>query len=324
MLIDKATGKGCAWSIVSKTITKKLIADGIINKAIFRKQRSSYDAFLVVGYNHNQAYVTMQTGSKWAEEPLWVPSFIDAGKWEQAVSQFHAYENLDRNVEKCLIPEMDDYLQSIPDTELVGMTRDFLIEHGVLSKPICQRAGKTYYFSENKVYSLDEASEMFPYEKHIKFNLFKPLYETCFNMTVWRKAVSQFTVGMTLDECINIFLQTELTHSVRREPSSIDRLVQSIAPPMYERVPGNDDESTFDYIRITVGFPRYQFNSWEALQNEVKKYQPEIYQRVTQRIEKDRQFKKYGIPMSFLELSDATLLRDFSMELIFELKERKL
>lgn len=55
MLIDKATGKGCAWSIVSKTITKKLIADGIINKAIFRKQRSSYDAFLVVGYNHNQA-----------------------------------------------------------------------------------------------------------------------------------------------------------------------------------------------------------------------------------------------------------------------------
>ena len=24
MLIDKATGKGCAWSIVSKTITKKL------------------------------------------------------------------------------------------------------------------------------------------------------------------------------------------------------------------------------------------------------------------------------------------------------------
>jgi len=143
-------------------------------------------------------------------------------------------------------------------------------------------------------------------------------------MTVWRKAVSQFTVGMTLDECINIFLQTELTHNVRREPSSIDRLVQSIAPPMYERVPGNDDESTFDYIRITVGFPRYQFNSWEALQNEVKKYQPEIYQRVTQRIEKDRQFKKYGIPMSFLELSDATLLRDFSMELIFELKERKL
>ena len=97
-------------------------------------------------------------------------------------------------------------------------------------------------------------------------------------------------------------------------------LFRSIAPPMYERVPGNDDESTFDYIRITVGFPRYQFNSWEALQNEVKKYQPEIYQRVTQRIEKDRQFKKYGIPMNFLKVSDVILRRDFSMEFIFELK----
>ena len=127
---------------------------------------------------------------------------------------------------------------------------------------------------------------------HYHGKLFKPLYETCFNITVWRKAVSQFEVGMTLDECINIFLQTELTHNVPREPSSIGRLVQGIAPPMYERVPGNDDESTFDYIRITVGFPRYQFNSWEALQNEVKKYQPEIYQRVAQRIETDCQFKK--------------------------------
>ena len=68
----------------------------------------------------------------------------------------------------------------------------------------------------------------------------------------------------------------------------------------------------------------YDLPIMQVLQNEVKKYQPEIYQRVTQRIEKDRQFKKYGIPMSFLELSDATLLRDFSMELIFELKERKL
>lgn len=32
MVIDKATGKGCAWSIASKTITKKLVAEGIVGK----------------------------------------------------------------------------------------------------------------------------------------------------------------------------------------------------------------------------------------------------------------------------------------------------
>lgn len=139
-------------------------------------------------------------------------------------------------------------------------------------------------------------------------------------MNVWRKAVSQFEVGMTLQECISAFLKTELVHRIPQELSHVDRLVQSIAPPAYERVPGNNNKTTFDHIRMTVGLPRYQFNSWEALLNEVKKHQRGIYQRVAQRLEKDRQFKKYGIPMNFLKVSDVILRRDFSMEFIFELK----
>ena len=34
MVVDKSTGKGCAWSIASKAITKKLIAENIIDKLI--------------------------------------------------------------------------------------------------------------------------------------------------------------------------------------------------------------------------------------------------------------------------------------------------
>ena len=103
----------------------------------------------------------------------------------------------------------------------------------------------------------------------------------------------------------------------------MDRLAQAIAPPVFEHVPGNNDESTFDRIRVTVGLPRYHFDSWKALQKEVKKYQPEIYRRVLQRLEQDRQFKRYGVPLNFLKLSNAILLRDFSMEYIFELKDLK-
>ena len=39
MVIDKTTGKGCALSIVSKTIARTLIAEGIAGKAICRKPR---------------------------------------------------------------------------------------------------------------------------------------------------------------------------------------------------------------------------------------------------------------------------------------------
>ena len=129
---------------------------------------------------------------------------------------------------------------------------------------------------------------------------------------------------MSLKECMGIFVETELAHRTPQKLSPLDQLIQYIARPVYERVPGNDNVKTFDRIRITVGLPRYQFNSWEALQSEVKKYQHEIYQRVIQRMETDRSFKRYGVPINFLEISDVTLLRDFSLEFIFELKEPKI
>ena len=139
-------------------------------------------------------------------------------------------------------------------------------------------------------------------------------------MRVWRKAVSKFQIGMTLNECINIFLKTELEQGAPQELSPVDRLVQYIAPPIFERVPENSNEATFDHIRMNVGLPSYQF-SWKALQDEVKKYQREICQRVLQRLECDRHFKRYGVPINFLKVSDIILRRDFSIEFIFELKE---
>lgn len=325
MIIDKSTGRGCALSITSKTITEKLIAEGIIGKAIYRKKRTKskngYVLLRVVNFRHEES-INIMLENELAEEPLWIPSFVDKKIWDYAVSQFPNFGRLDQSVEKYLLPGMEEYLQSISDTELASLTRDFLIEHGVINIPIRQCKGKTFYFDENEVYSLDKKSELFAYRGRTQLDIFQIRGETCFNMNVWSKAASRFEAGMTLKECIGVFLQTELTHNVTQEPSPIDRLVQYIIPPTYERIPENSDESTFDYIRITVGVPRYHFDSWETLQNQVEKYQNEIYQRVIQKLEKDRQFKKYGVPVSFLKLSGVMLLRDFSMEFIFELKEK--
>ena len=222
MVIDKATGKGCAWRIASKTITKRLIAEGITDKLFARKPtRNRYHLLAAEKRKDDQVYVTRWRNNGLADEALWTPSFIEAGIWERGASRFDPLERLDRNVEKYLLPEIEEYLQSIPDVELFSMTRDFLIEHGVINVPITQREGKTYYFNENEVYSLDTKSELFPYEKRIKFYLFKPEYETCFNLNVWHKAVSQFEVGMTLSECIRIFLKTELVQGAPQDQSPL-------------------------------------------------------------------------------------------------------
>lgn len=319
MIIDKTTGKGCARSMASKTITRKLVSEGITSKVIFQKPfRNSHVLFRVVG--DTPVYVVSERSEKLSEEVMWFPSFIDTEIWTQAVSKFQPHIKLDENVEKYLLPEMDTYLQSIPDTELISIARDFLISQDIINVPIRQCSGKTYYFDENEVYAIDKNSTLFPYEKKLKFSIFTVRGETCLNMNVWSKAVSQFEVGMTLKECLEIFLKTELSHKEKHEQSSFQQLVH-VLPPTYEREPENQNEATFDRIRVIVGLPRYQFNSWETLRNEVKKYKRKIYQQVIQRLENDRRFQKYGVPLNFLKLSNVTLCHDFSIEFIFELKE---
>lgn len=326
MAIDKTTGKGCAWCIASRGITLGLIAEGIVNQVIAKRPYYKSHIFLqVVPYREdiyvNPAYETPEGGGV-PEETFWAPSFLDREAWERAIQKFRLYRPLDENVVHYLLPEMVDYLQTIPDTELVSMTRDFLIEYGVINQPIRQYNGATYYFNEDEIYSKDKA-KLFPVEGLIKFNIFKitGTGTSFFSTSVWRKAATQFEVGMTLTECIEIFLNTELTFQPPPEPAPVDRLVQRIALPVFERTPGNQNEATFDRIRIMVSLPRYQFDSWNALRDAVKKYQQEIVQRVVQKLEGNRQFKGYGVPVNFLKLSSVTLLRDFSLEFIFELKE---
>lgn len=323
MVIDRETGRGCAWSITSKTIARQLIADGIVGKTLFSKPRKNGDGLILTCKDScGEIYVTARRSQALAPEPLCAPSFIDVGTWMQAVSQFQSYMSLEQNVEDHLIPIMDEYLKNIPDTELVAMTKEFLIGHGVIGMPIRQISGDTYYFNETEIYSLDKGSQLFPYDTRLDFPLFKIRGETCFDMRVWFKAVSQFKVAMTLEECIYIFLETKLVHHAPREQTPFDRLVQIIGRPEYERVPENQDTATFDRIRVTIGLSRYLCPSWQDLRSEVKKYRHEIYQRGLQRIAADRRFKRYGVPINFIKLSDATLLRNFSIELVFELKNR--
>ena len=324
--IDKRTGRGCALSIASKTVARRLVDDGIVGKVIARKfLKYRYDSIRIAGFGTGleDIYVVLRKGGGEAEQPLWTPTFIDPAIWPQAVSQFRPGERLDRCVEKYLLPEIEDYLQSLSDSALVSMVREFLLEHSVINKPIRQCRGITYYFTEDEVYTQDAESTLFPYEKRLRFNLFEVSNETCFNSAVWTKAATHFMPGMSLRECIGVFLRIKIDVRPPREPSPIDQLVQGISPPVFEREPENENTATFDRIRISVGLPRYQFSSWEALRDEVNKHRCEIYRLVLDKIESDRRFIRYGVPINFLKLSDVILLRNYSLEFIIELREEE-
>lgn len=320
---DKSSGRGCAWSIAARKLAGELVEDGVLNQPIAREPRKNEGD--VIHRFDNSGYYCRAT-TKWlAERPenetLWKPSIIDPEIWEKAAKAFRPRHDLKYNVERFLLPEMTDYVWSMTEEELVALVREFLLEHGVVNSPIRQIAGNTYYFSDDEVYTLDKGSQLFAYEGRLKFHLFKVEDYSSFNMNVWSKASRQFKVGMTLTDCIKIFLDTELEINAPLELPYLDRLIQRIEAPEYERVPENLNEATFDRIRVYVYLPRYMFNTWDELRGAVKENRSEIDRRVLQKIETDRHFKKYKVPINFIKLSTVILRRTYALEYIFELRE---
>lgn len=141
-----------------------------------------------------------------------------------------------------------------------------------------------------------------------------------FNMKIWIMATSRFQEGATLDECIDIFLQTGI-RKIPESDSMMDRLVTSMEPASYERVPENKNEKTFDFIRVYVNLSSTFYNTWEDLLEGVKTHKREIHQMVLDKIQNDRRYKKFGVPINVLKLSNLVLSRHYFLEYIFELKE---
>lgn len=195
------------------------------------------------------------------------------------------------------------------------------LSFGVINSPIRQIHGDSYYFNAEEIYTRDKGSRLFPYEGKLKFHLFEVRDHSSFNMTVWAKAVKQFEFGMSLNDCIKIFLNTQLRQEPKEELSYIDRLIQYVHSPEYERVPENTNENTFDRIRVVVGLPQSMFQSWEELGTAIRENRKEIDRRVLQKIADDRRFKKFGVTTNVIRLSEVLLRKNYSLEYIFELKE---
>lgn len=321
-LTDKTTGRGCARSIAARRLTNELIADGVLNQPIAR-HRLKDGSDVVFRFDPFERYD--RVGSKWlqdrpVDEPLWVPTIVASGVWEKAAESFLPRHDLKENVECFLLPQMEEYFSAMSEKEIAAMIREFLLEQGIINIPIRQIHGDTYYFNTDEIYTQDKGSQLFPYDVKLKFDLFEVRDHSSFNMTVWAKAAKQFEFGMSLTDCIKIFLNTQLRQEPKEERSYIDRMVQYVHSPEYERVPENLNENTFDRIRVVVGLPRFMFQSWDELRAAVRENRKEIDRRVLQKIADDRRFKKFGVTVNVLRLSEVLLRRNYSLEYIFELK----
>lgn len=130
------------------------------------------------------------------------------------------------------------------------------------------------------------------------------------------KAICSLKEGDTIEKFKQILETVE--YEERPKPSGIERFVTKIEKPVFERVPENPKTNTFDYIIVDVNI----VTDWDEDRREyIQKHRKEIFEKALQKVEGDRTFQRFGIPINFLRISTVTLKRDSVLEFILELKQ---
>lgn len=136
----------------------------------------------------------------------------------------------------------------------------------------------------------------------------------CPNNSLLNKTIARLKEGDTL-EVFDKYL-AEFESEGLQLYTGLDRFVTRIEKPVFERDPENKKKNVFDFIRVTVCIVQ----DWE--EDKVvyfKKHKDEIFKMVVEKLEANKKFQRFGIPVNFLKVS-ATIRRDCTVEFIFEMK----
>ena len=153
------------------------------------------------------------------------------------------------------------------------------------------------------------------------------------NYTLVKKIIGRLKIGDSISDLYRYAKIVDLEE--HEKPKGIERfLTVSIKSSDFERDPDNKNLKTFDRIRISCGilsssdfFDKLEDDEINQ-QNTIKKKQS-IYVRknyilivrhILNKIENSRLFKKYGIPINFLRVTNFSLKNDSSIQVLFELK----
>lgn len=192
-----------------------------------------------------------------------------------------------------------------------------------------------YYFNQDGVYSVINLKDARLVEEEKYFDVY-----TLENEKVWLKktaewdvwfvglinykltvpmlkvAISRLELGDTL-EIFDQYLSDEIMKKTRNN-TTLGNLVTKIEKPVFERETGNNNKNVFDFIYVTV---RMVQNCDENHVSYFKKHKKEIFKMVVEKLQADKQFQKFGVPVNFLK-AQATVKKDFTIEFVFELKEQ--
>ena len=92
--------------------------------------------------------------------------------------------------------------------------------------------------------------------------------------------------------------------------------VISVHRPVFQRYTGNENENTFDNVRLEI-ILREQNN----MMQQCIEHKKEILDAAVDKLKSSKSFRKYGVPVNFLKVYDMVLTKDNCIILSLCLKE---
>ena len=315
-IFDLSPPMSCVTNIqmlFAADVERLLIQDGLLGRPVKWSK-------------HGYWYFDLSHGYRWAtsghtlSQSLWMSLFIPADVWLTAVDRFQRDRTLVENLYHSLLPALPD-----PDATFryVYADRPLLcsfIDRNLLGAPVRVTKKSVYYFDDTGIYRKRSRTVAEQAEPPVLWHL---QYVEDINTFSWvRAARSAFHPGMSLDACLEAFLQTVSGNTDGPIPyTDLDQLVQRISPPSFERIPENQNPNTFDRIRVQVCLSTYLCPSYKELAAILRKHRTALDEIVLHLLSTNPAFLRFHVPVNFLRLSACTLRQDRVLEYLFELKE---
>lgn len=161
-------------------------------------------------------------------------------------------------------------------------------------------------------------AHIFPEEVYESISFDENKYVLADHRIFWIRA-GKYCNGKTLEEIKEYMIaHPHLALTKKPERKNNNDFVISVHRPVFQRYTGNENENTFDNVRLEI-ILREQNN----MMQQCIEHKKEILDAAVDKLKSSKSFRKYGVPVNFLKVYDMVLTRDNCIILSLYLKELK-
>lgn len=159
-------------------------------------------------------------------------------------------------------------------------------------------------------------AHIFPEEVYESISFDENKYVLADHRIFWIRA-GKYCNGKTLEEIKEYMIaHPHLALTKKPERKNNNDFVISVHRPVFQRYTGNENENTFDNVRLEI-ILREQNN----MMQQCIEHKKEILDAAVDKLKSSKSFKKYGVPVNFLKVYDMVLTKDNCIILSLCLKE---